>query len=892
MSYRVATEWMAAVRREVESAVDASGGGVAVAYTGGPAFLTEVANGMESDLRTSVAATLGMICLLFWVAHRTFRPLALLVASLGLTLVLALGTGGLLLGHLSVISCGFAAVMLGLVVDYGLVGYQEFRANPEGGLDGVRGRVLPGIAWSAVTTAGTFLSLGWVGIPGLGELGVMTAIGLGWGAVVMVGFFLPRVVGRDASLGAGGKPERPMSARTANPRRSLAVPLGGALLVGGFLLLVVRGLPEVETGAAPLRPRRSAAHEAMSAVQRELAQETNPVWVLFPGESPDQVAELTEATRETLEVLVEKGEIRGYRLPTEFWPRPRFADANREVAARIAGRLEELEVAARSVGFSTASMELARRVLGHWKSWGSGATNAPLWPVNDGAAWMRELLAGRTRDGGWVGLGTVQPRWPGPMRMALPKGVIVTGWDQLGPDLLGRVGLRVALMMLGTSVILVACLWLAFRRWTEVFLSIGALGLSFLILLVGMSVLGARWNLLNLVALPLLLGTSVDSTIHIQLALRREGGCWQAVWRSTGRALLLCAGANVAGFGSLAWSSNAGLASLDLVCAGGVGCVLFVALGLLPGWWQAVHGGTAGQAAGAGASRLYAEGAWRLGSGVARRLPRGLLVPLARCLALVYAMVRPSRLDRVTRNLLPLVGGDRSRARAAARANFQGFGVKLVDLWRWEAGVPGEEMVETGEGWAAYHEAVSAGRGVLLVTVHLGNWEAGAEILRRTGVRPLVLTASEPSAELTDARAGARSRRGVDTLVVGADPFAFVTVIRRLQDGGVVALLMDRPLPGTGVEVGLLGGRIQASPAVAELARATGATVLPVFVVLEGQRYRAHALPIVAYDRASLGDRRERVVFTERVLRVFEPVLRQHPEQWYHFVSVWKEEAG
>ena len=36
------------------------------------------------------------------------------------------------------------------------------------------------------------------------------------------------------------------------------------------------------------------------------------------------------------------------------------------------------------------------------------------------------------------------------------------------------------------------------------------------------------------------------------------------------------------GFGSLAWSSNAGLASLDLVCAGGVLCVLFTSLVFLP----------------------------------------------------------------------------------------------------------------------------------------------------------------------------------------------------------------------------------------------------------------------------------------------------------------------
>ena len=163
--------------------------------------------------------------------------------------------------------------------------------------------------------------------------------------------------------------------------------------------------------------------------------------------------------------------------------------------------------------------------------------------------------------------------------------------------------------------------------------------------------------------------------------------------------------------------------------------------------------------------------------------------------------------------------------------------------------------------------------------------------MTRFGVRPLVLTAPEPGTQLTGLRAEARARSGVDTLVVGADPFAFVGVIQRLQAGGVVALLVDRPPAGHGVEVDFLGRRILASPAAAELARATGAVILPVFVVREGDRYCAHALPIVEYERRALGSREERVALTGRVLREFEPMVRRYPDQWYHFVPVWPEEG-
>ena len=38
---------------------------------------------------------------------------------------------------------------------------------------------------------------------------------------------------------------------------------------------------------------------------------------------------------------------------------------------------------------------------------------------------------------------------------------------------------------------------------------------------------------------------------------------------------------------------------------------------------------------------------------------------------------------------------------------------------------------------------------------------------------------------------------------------------------------------------------------------------------------------------AAIGDRAARIRLTEEILRAFEPAIRQHAEQWYHFVPVW-----
>ena len=104
-----------------------------------------------------------------------------------------------------------------------------------------------------------------------------------------------------------------------------------------------------------------------------------------------------------------------------------------------------------------------------------------------------------------------------------------------------------------------------------------------------MALMGWTWNLMNLMAMPLMLGTGVDYTIFIQLALRRHGGDLKAVRHSVGRALMLCGATAVTGFGSLGMSSNPGMASLGRVCAVGIGANMLISVFLLPSWWSLIR---------------------------------------------------------------------------------------------------------------------------------------------------------------------------------------------------------------------------------------------------------------------------------------------------------------
>src|SRR5207249_7025093 len=132
------------------------------------------------------------------------------------------------------------------------------------------------------------------------------------------------------------------------------------------------------------------------------------------------------------------------------------------------------------------------------------------------------------------------------------RGVIVSGWELLGSTVFDMVVREFPRVMVPIFLLVVLSLWLAFRNVKEVVLSLATLAFSAVLLGAIMDLLKWDWNILNLMALPLLLGMGVDFSIHIQLAMRRYEGDRLAVRRSVGTALLLAGATTVAGFGSLA----------------------------------------------------------------------------------------------------------------------------------------------------------------------------------------------------------------------------------------------------------------------------------------------------------------------------------------------------
>ena len=289
---------------------------------------------------------------------------------------------------------------------------------------------------------------------------------------------------------------------------------------------------------------------------------------------------------------------------------------------------------------------------------------------------------------------------------------------------------------------------------------------------------------------------------------------------------------------------------------------------------------------------FYRGGFWRLGLVAARIVPSAVLRWIARVGAGFYWRSQPGHAEVVVQNFLPVFNGNRSAAERAACAAYQNFAAKLVDLWRVEAGRNVTDwLTDIGE-LEIIHAARRRGCGALFITPHLGNWEHGGLLLKQFGIPLTILSLAEPDDGLTALRNAARARYGVDTLIIGNDNFAFVEVIKRLQSGANLALALDRPPErGAGVSVEFFGRPFNASPAAAELARASGCMLVGVTIVRRAEGFAVKLLPEFVYDRNTLGSREARAGLTQQILRAFEPEIRDNIEQWYQFTPIWPKEG-
>lgn len=224
-------------------------------------------------------------------------------------------------------------------------------------------------------------------------------------------------------------------------------------------------------------------------------------------------------------------------------------------------------------------------------------------------------------------------------------------------------------------------------------------------------------------------------------------------------------------------------------------------------------------------------------------------------------------------------------AKEALRNMFRGFVELLYSVHCFDRLSP--YLRWTGEGHLK--EALVQGKGVIAVTAHLGNFALMGVAMVRRGY-PFRVIIKDPKHPRM-ARTFQKMRRQQGTPWIPAIPPIRCQreVLRALKGGEVVAFVVDESRRRGGIVMEFLGRKMAMPPGPAFYHMATGAPILPVFL-LRGQK----GLEMVIRPPLEVslsGDRdRDLCLITETVTQEIEGMIRRHPEQW-HWVSKAKVES-
>jgi KDO2-lipid IV(A) lauroyltransferase len=189
-------------------------------------------------------------------------------------------------------------------------------------------------------------------------------------------------------------------------------------------------------------------------------------------------------------------------------------------------------------------------------------------------------------------------------------------------------------------------------------------------------------------------------------------------------------------------------------------------------------------------------------------------------------------------------------------------------------------------------EVLQEGRGVILATAHVGNWDISGRALHETGRPVFMVMGREPNETTQEYARRSREQAGVRVIYSDSSIFSAFNMIRALRQNEILAIQIDR---GNGEpssptkHVPFFGRDALFQEGAFHLARLSGAPVVPVVTLRRGRRHYEIVLgEPLRVSRDVPGDA-ERAL--HEAVSFFERTIRARPEQWFQFAPFWSAQS-
>lgn len=556
---------------------------------------------MKSNVLVSIVSSLVVVLGIFYAAYRRLLPTLLIPLILLFGVVFSLGTAGLFLSSIHIVSFAFTALITGIGTDYSIHIYDRFHTERAAGKETAEALRLAmldtghGVFTAAITTGIPFLALMLSEVRALYELGLLVGLGVIYSYYVTMVFLPPLLLFMDRRYPVNYRPISGLGLAGVwrlTTRWPVAVAALSVLVIG--VLCSAAGFITFDGELKNLQPRHSEAFLAQEKLEKHLSVAPKQLLVAIEGKDLSGVMERLAQLDGVAAAMKGRGEIAGWSSLTQVVNSPSMQEevcrALREEfaaggnSARMATLLDQQGFALQQFGKFLADVRRLPRL---------GPAKEDDMVARLGASPFKGVLDRHLiRDGkGYHALVYLHYGASGfnldsfRQRLAAIDPVArVTGLDLVGNQL--RESVRSSFsgaFALGGVLVLFLLLAQFSQKPGGIFYSLFPVAAATGCMLGVMALTGRGLNFMNTMVLVTIVGMGSDFGLYIRFRVSAETPeDRERQYVQIGRSVFLSALTTIVGFGSLAFTDYGAMSSIGWATNIGVGFVTLFSLVTLP----------------------------------------------------------------------------------------------------------------------------------------------------------------------------------------------------------------------------------------------------------------------------------------------------------------------
>jgi lauroyl/myristoyl acyltransferase len=287
-----------------------------------------------------------------------------------------------------------------------------------------------------------------------------------------------------------------------------------------------------------------------------------------------------------------------------------------------------------------------------------------------------------------------------------------------------------------------------------------------------------------------------------------------------------------------------------------------------------------------------------LGSRLLRVLPLRLAYWLASAGGYLAYLGIPARRRILSENIALITGKkDRREVSRLVRSAYRHTAMNTVDFLLFpsltDRRIAG---MSNSKGFENLDHALELGKGVIVVTSHLGHWEFGGILLASRGYPVVVIVESiAPKKKLFKKERIAslyrefREKRGVTVVPLEK---AVSRSVGALRSNKILVMVSDRDITGQGIEVSFFGRRCRLPRGPAFFSLRMEAPIIPGYLIRERDgRYLGVVEEAIKPDGQACNEANIREL-TQKVARRLEAMISKYPDQWFVFEHVGEKNGS